>query len=333
MKSYPTLKEVSAKAGVSTALASVVLNGKKSRIMASAATRERILAAAAALGYEPDRNARGLRLSRSFLVGVLAYDISSSFVPEIITGIENTFLHTNYNILLGSYHNPGELHERLELFRKRKADALIVISPALRGIETELAGFSHTVKVLVGQKLDLPRSASVAADREAIGRLAARSLYERGHRHPAYLVNVSCSHAGWDDEWAARGVPKRDLVTVECRNFFSEGEAAATALLTAHPEVTAVFADSDILAAAAVKSALALGRRVPEDLAVLGTDDSDLCRMTTPTLSSIRQLKRERGEIAARMVLDLLEDRAAPDVMLSGELVARESLNPVRPQL
>ena len=328
MKSYPTLKEVSAEAGVSMALASVVLNGKKSRIMASPATRERIFKAAAALGYEPDRNAQGLRMARSFLVGVLAYDISSSFVPEIVTGIENTFLHTKYNILLGSYHSRAELDERLEMFRKRKVDALIVICPSMDNMADALSGFGQTVKVLVGRTVPLPLSAGVETDRDAIGRLAARTLHGLGHRHAGYLVNPHCGHFGWDGEWARLGVPEAQRVVMECRNFFTEGEAAARRMLTEHPEITAIFADSDILAAATVKGAAALGRQVPADLSVLGTDDSELCRMTSPTLSSIGQLKRGRGEIAAKMVLDMLERREVKNITLSGKLVVRESLGP-----
>ena len=95
---YPTLKDVSAEAGVSMALASVVLNGKKGRIKASEDTRRKILEAAEKLGYEPDRNARALRMSRSFLIGVLAYDVSTSFVPEILTGIEKGFMPGGKNI-------------------------------------------------------------------------------------------------------------------------------------------------------------------------------------------------------------------------------------------
>ncbi|MBR2344711.1 MAG: LacI family DNA-binding transcriptional regulator [Lentisphaeria bacterium] len=325
MASYPTLKDVSAAAGVSMALVSVVLNGKKSRIMASPATRERILKAAAELGYEPDRNARGLRMSRSFLIGVLAYEINSSFVPEIVTGIEQKLVHSNYNILLGSYHNEAELSERLEMFRKRKVDALIIICGAAGSVPELLAGFEAVPKVLVGTQLDIPNCACVFSDRRVIGQLAAQSLYERGHRRTGYLMNYNCDGSGWLDAW--RNFPDADEpVTVECRNFFSEGEAAVRKLLTAHPEITAVFADSDILAAAAIKCAVAMGRRVPEDLAVLGTDDSSICQLTTPALSSIRQLKRERGNIAVEMVLDMLENKKCENVALPGELILRESL-------
>ena len=110
------------------ALASVVLNGKKSRIKASPETRKKIIDAAEKIGYEPNRNARALRMSRSFLIGVITYDISSSFIPQILTGIEQGFIHTNYSVLPTSYHSQEEFAESLETFRKRKVDGLIIIT-------------------------------------------------------------------------------------------------------------------------------------------------------------------------------------------------------------
>lgn len=134
---YPTLKDISAEAGVSMALASVVLNGKKSRIKASPATREKILKAAEKFGYEPDRNARALRMSRSFLIGVLTSNISSSFVPNILVGIEKGIMHTNYSLLPVSFQEEKEIASCLEIFRRRKIDGLIIVFTEFREFPKE----------------------------------------------------------------------------------------------------------------------------------------------------------------------------------------------------
>ncbi len=323
----PTLKDISAEVGVSMALVSVVLNGKSGRIMASPETRKRILEAAARLGYEPDRNARGLRMARSFMIGVIVYDIKSSFVPEILAGIESYCLHTPYSVLLGSYRDGDELSERLEVFRKRRVDGLIIIGGSLgTGVE-KLAGFDKIAKVFVGSDPNLPESCSVHVDGNIIGRLAADAFYSRGHRHFGYLSNGAGNQDGWRARLDELGVPKKNRVQVFCHNFLDEGFKATTHLLKQHPEITAVFADSDILGAAVLKAGTALGRRIPEDLAVIGVDDSPICRMVTPELSSIRQPRREQGTIAAATLLDMLDRKNVKKTVMSGELVVRQSLN------
>ena len=179
MANYPTLKDVSAEAGVSMALASVVLNGKKSRIKASPETRQKIIAAAEKFGYEPNRNARALRMSRSFLIGVITYDISSSFIPKILTGIEQGFMHTNYNVLPISYRNDEEFAEALETLRKRKIDGLIIISTHFSGFPEELSMWNRIAKVFIGCNPLLDCTSSVRADGAAVGRAAAEAFLKR----------------------------------------------------------------------------------------------------------------------------------------------------------
>ena len=326
---YPTLKDVSAEAGVSMALASVVLNGKKGRIKASEDTRRKILEAAEKLGYEPDRNARALRMSRSFLIGVLAYDVSTSFVPEILTGIEKGFMHTNYGVLLGSYCTETELTECLEMFRKLKVDGLIIISTEFKKFPDQLAMWNRVAKVFVGSASELPHSSSVCANREDVGILAAQALSAGNHRVYAHVANDRSSNAaGYRRTLIEAGVAPENLITAYAKNYLDQALEAARELLREHPEVTGIFADSDILAAAVVKAAAETGRKIPEELEVIGVDDSMLCQLTTPTLSSIWQPKREQGEIAAELMLKLLKDDHTEQRVLPVKLIVRETLKP-----
>lgn len=326
---YPTLKDVSAEAGVSMALASVVLNGKKGRIKASEDTRRKILEAAEKLGYEPDRNARALRMSRSFLIGVLAYDVSTSFVPEILTGIEKGFMHTNYGVLLGSYCTETELTECLEMFRKLKVDGLIIISTEFKKFPDQLAMWNRVAKVFVGNLSELPFSSSVCASRKDVGIMAAQELLRRNRRCVAHLANErSSNHDGWQNALDQAGISAEKRLTVYSKNYLDQGLATARKLLRDHPEVTGIFADSDILAAAVVKAAAETGRKIPEELEVIGVDDSMLCQLTTPTLSSIWQPKREQGEIAAELMLKLLKDDHTEQRVLPVKLIVRETLKP-----
>jgi len=329
--SYPTLKEISAEAGVSIALVSVVLNGKKGRIMASEQTKAKILAVAKSLGYEPNRNARGLRMQRSFLIGVSVYNISSSFVPEILSGIESEFLHTSYSMLLGAHRNHEELRERLEVFRRRRVDGVILISTDHKFCEEYLGQFPEFPAVAVGCTPELPHCSSVMSDRHEIGSIAAAALLERGHRKIGYLCNDFGNCAGFQDYLKLHYQQQCACFKLECKNYFDPGVDGAMKLLTEHPEITAIFADSDVLGAAVIRAAARLGRSVPRDLAVLGVDDSMLCRLTSPQLSSINQPKREQGSAAARLLMQMLDGGKAEHISFPGKLVCRESLGDIKP--
>ena len=293
---------------------------------ASEATRQKILEAASQLGYVANQNARALRLSCSFLVGVLAYNISTSFVPEIISGIESGLLHTGYSVLLGSFRNDEELTERLEIFRKRKIDGCIVIT-----MDTPTCHLVHRMLpripcAFVGCNPALTDCSSVNADGDSVGRLAAESLYASCHGLFCHFGNSKRLRTSWESRLRELGVPSEHCLNVPCRNFFEEGVSVFRQFLVRHPEVTGVFADGDILGASALKVASMLARRVPDELAVIGVDDSGICTMLTPELSSIRQPRREQGEKASQLLLAQLQGEPCRNLILPVKLITRASL-------
>ncbi|NMA19323.1 MAG: LacI family transcriptional regulator [Lentisphaerae bacterium] len=318
------LKDVSARTGCSSALVSAVLNGRTGRIRASEAMRKRIFKVADELGYVPNRNARGLRMSRSFLIGALAANLSSSFVPEILSGIESRCLHTNYGVLLGDYNNDDELFERWTSFQGRGVDGVICIGKPASFKQCILP--SPTIKcVFVGGCVGDKECGGVWVDRASLLRLAAQAFAERGHRHIAYLTNYSPAECdAWRNALLTYGIVAGPIRT--CHNFFEEGVAVATTILQEHPELTAFFADSDLLGTAILAAARNCGKRVPEDLSVLGIDDSILCRISQPELASLRQPRREQGEKGAELLMQMLDGEPARDIVLQGELVCRASL-------
>lgn len=332
---YPTLKDVSAEAGVSMALASVVLNGKKSRIKASEATRKKILDAAKKFGYEPNRNARALRMSRSFLIGVMTHDISSSFIPQILTGIEQGFMHTNYSVLPISYHNSEEFAEALETLRKRKIDGLVMITTQFKGFPEELSMWNSVAKVFVGCAPQLDCTSSVRTDGFTVGKIAAEAFLKRGCRKFIYLTHSNiqdfCGNCrGWKETLKNAGIPEKDMIGVNTTLDLKESHKTVKVLLSENPDADCVFADSDIMAAAVLKAADELGRKVPDDLQVIGVDDSIICKITTPSLTSIWQPKIKQGEAAAKLMLDLLNENKTDALTLPVHLEERESIKQLK---
>lgn len=332
MPSEITLRDVCAKAGCSPALASVVLNQRKGNIRASEETRAKILAVASELGYVPNRTARCLRMSRSYLLAVIAWNLSSSFVPEILSGIEEQCLNTNYGVLLGAYRTESELFARWEGFRHRGVEGVICIGNALifpRAIREE----SQMKCVFIGGggiEEDKPLEyGRVSVDRSFMNYLAAQAIVERGHRQIGYITNYPPEECtAWRSALNALSVPVGPIC--QCENNLESGITVATSLLKAHPELTAIFTDSDLLGIAVLNAAQICGRHVPEDLSVLGVDDSLLCKACTPNLASLSQPRREQGVQAAAMLIRMLEGGKPEDIVMKGDIVIRGSLGTVR---
>ena len=322
-----SLRDIGERVGCSASVVSAVLNGSGNGIRASAETRQRIRDVANELCYVPNRMARGLRLSRNYLIGVIAADLSSSFVPEILSGIESYCLHTKYGVLLGAYRNDEQLKERWEGFIKRGVDGIICIGNSV--LYSQWARSYEMVKcVYVGdQSAAHSFGGIVQVDKNEVTRLAVNTFAEHGHCHIGYLTNYPVKMCGlWHEELLKHGMANGPVV--HCYNFFDEGFAKATAMLSEHPELTGIFADSDLLGATIIAAARKLGRL--EGLSVLGVDDSTLCRLCDPELSSIRQPRCEQGEKAAEVLLKMLDGGAPENVVLSASVVLRASMKRIK---
>ncbi|MBQ7178035.1 MAG: LacI family DNA-binding transcriptional regulator [Victivallales bacterium] len=320
-----TLKEVSAEAGVSIALASVVLNNKSGRIRASAETRERILSVAKRLGYEPNRTAKALRFSRSFLIGAIAYNIDTSFVPEILAGIEESCLNTNYNVIISSCNNNEDFLTRLNNFRRHGIDGLVLVGYNPYLFKCDIQEYYSGKMAFVGFPSLYSNCSSVYVSAEKIGKLAGEALWGYGHREIGYLC---CTQGtGKLKGLFSVGFLQDDCHIQMCSNSFEKGVETALKMLKEHPEITGIFADSDVLGLAAMKAGMLLGKRIPDELSVIGTDDSLFCHYVTPELSSVRQPRREQGQVATRLLMDMIDGKPPQNVVLDCELVLRGSMS------
>jgi DNA-binding LacI/PurR family transcriptional regulator len=313
-KAPVTLKDVARESGVSNTTASRVITGKESPVLISEATRQRVLQAAARLGYRPNLLARGLRTQRSGTVGVLMADITDPFYAALIPEIASVFAARGYQFLLshaGLDAPPNPAYERL---LGSWVDGLLVLGDHVLGREAEAEVLAHHHHVVgVARVRDNTPIPSVNVDDAAGIRLALDHLLALGHRHIAFVGN----RLTWDmdrrltiflAEMAERGlsVPAEAIALVP--HSAAGGYGAANRLLDANAPVSAVLCAADLLAVGVLSALQEAGVQVPGSVSVIGFDDIPLAAYTTPSLTTIRQPAAALARAAAQLLLDAIEE-------------------------
>lgn len=333
----PTLEQVAALAGVSRATVSRVVNGSP-KVLPH--TVEAVNRAIIELGYVPNRAARALVTRRTDSVALVVPEpdsriFSDPFFAGILRGVSTALAPTSSQLvlLIEPAPAPGQVDDQrlLRYLRGGHVDGAIVVSHHGRDtIIKELAQLPLPI-VFSARPLgvDVPVT-SVDVDNVAGARTAVEHLLSRGRRRlgtitgPLDMTAGVDRLAGFKAVLSEAGLPD-DAVAVG--DFTADGgEAAANQLLTAHPDLDGIFVASDLMATAALRVLSERGRRVPEDVAVVGFDDSVLATTTTPRLTTIRQPVEDLG---ARLVeLLLAKINGAPQAsppLFDTKLIIRDS--------
>ena len=332
----PTVRTVAELAGVSIASASRVLNG----LGASAATERRVKEAAAKVGYVPNAVARSLQARRTDMLALAVQDIGNPVYVAMMRAIEEVAAGAGYRLQVHATHADvaGEV-ELLDGLARRYVDGM-VISP-IRITEEHLAALRRiqTPVVVVGTlPEDLPPGPvpidNVRADSHTGVALAIQHLVATGRRRIGFLngpldtVPGRARQTGYADALVAAGL-NYDEALVEPADFhYAAGRDAAERLLArVGDQLDAILAANDLIAVGALHALLAAGRRVPEDVALVGMDDTELAEMSFPQLSSVSLGSAERGKRAAELLLARLADihRPAQRLSVAPRLVVRAS--------
>lgn len=331
-RARPSLKDVASLAGVSFQTTSKVLRGG-GRVADD--TRARIHRAADELGYVPNEVARSLVTRRTRTIGVLVGDLSDHVVARFVVGAEHEARQRDHAIVVvraGSAD--GEGRRPIRSLLERRVDGVVSFAPQLEADERhgELLRNhvpSVSIHAVPGGGVDL-----VGSDERAVGRLAAEHLVGRhGHDRIGMVTGparrrVSAIRAdAFASAVAAAGVSLPPEAIVEGAWSPESGHDAASELLTRRPDLTAVFVHNDDMAVGVLHAAAALGRSLPDDLAVIGCDDVPVAAHTRPPLTTVRLPFHETGAVAVRLLLERLDAEAAPHrrQLLPVELVVRRS--------
>ncbi|WP_460775492.1 LacI family DNA-binding transcriptional regulator [Microbacterium sp. GXF7504] len=331
LRTTATIEEVARLAGVSRSTVSRVVNGSESVSPEAVAS---VRAAIASLNYVPNRAARSLASNRTMAVGVIIPEdthrfFGDPFFAAIVSGINATIASSPYVLTLYIASNdPGD--KMVGYARSGSIDGAIVVSHHTS--DTFVSAIASTMPVVyAGRPLSVrPNDYYVDVDNTAGARDAVEYLIGQGRRRIATITGPGSMAAGVDRlagyraAMKAAGLPE---VAVEDGDFTAEGGAAAMRRILEGPGLPdAVFVASDLMARGAMSVLQAARVRVPEEIAVMGFDDSQLATNVTPTLTTMRQPSFAQGQTMARVLLELLAG-GEPDhaTILPTELIVRES--------
>jgi DNA-binding LacI/PurR family transcriptional regulator len=324
----PTLADVAARAGVSTALASIVLRDAPG---ASAATRERVRAAAEQLGYRPDSRARLLRSARSRLLGVV-FGVQHAFHGDLLSGLYDAAGEVGYELALSAV-TPGRDETRaVGSLLQDRCEALVLLGP--QSPTASLAALADRLPVVVVARP--VRSAAVdvvrTADDEGV-HLAVEHLVALGHRD---LVHVDGGRApgaaerrrGFREAMGRAGLSPRILAGGLTED---DGAAAARALLDG-PLPTALTVFNDRCALGVLDVLRGAGRRIPAEVSVVGYDDSRIARLASVDLTSVAQDVGQLTTLAVQRAVERLDGApvARRELVVPPRLVVRSTTAPPR---
>ena len=332
----PSMADVAARAGVSYQTVSRVLNQPG---IVRSETRDRVLAAIAETGYTPNRAARALKTTRSSQIGLLT-DGSSLFGPsETVTAIETAAREAGYSVLLttvgsGAAGPAAETSPGSSLIGSG-VDGILVVA-AHEGMQPVVAAAASTIPVLAvsAQSPASTDAAVVGVDQRRGARSVVEHLARTGVRSIAHLAGPS----DWFDARArldgfVEGLEGQGLdgVATAPGDWTPRSGYEVTRELLASGPPEALFAANDMMAIGALHALHEQGLRVPEDIAVVGFDDTDGAAYLTPSLTTVSQPFAELGRLALHRLLQLLEhpeEPGPPPAALAPRLVTRGSTRP-----
>jgi len=327
------MADIARMSGVSISTVSRALAGSP---LIPDATREMIAEIARDNGYVVNPFARGLRLKRTQNIGVvipLGHEkrqlISDPFFLEMLGHLADEITVRGYEILLSKIAapKPGWLEN---LIQSQRTDGLVIIGQSDQHSALNAAGSHYENMVVWGAHLPDQTYCAVGVNNELGGYLATKHLISLGRRRIAFLGDADLPEIGQRRQGYQRACREAGIAydpRLDAPSEFTEETAAQAAerLMASGAEMDAIFAASDVIALASINALKRHGKRVPEDVAVVGFDDSTIAAHTNPPLTTIRQDLNK----AARLLIDLLFQRIEGDepkgALMEPELIVRKS--------
>ncbi|WP_026688864.1 LacI family DNA-binding transcriptional regulator [Alteribacter aurantiacus] len=333
-----TIKDIAKAAGVSVTTVSRALNDYSD---VNEKTKARIKDIATQLNYSPNALARSLVMSKSHTIGLLVSELNRSgakdmFTYEVMCGINDAASDQNYDLILFST-NPIKQEQKSysQLCRERQVEGVI-----MQGIKTDDPYLEEVIEsnipcVLVDVELEGDNVGYVSTDNVFGAQMAIKHLINLGHENIAMVNGHNQARVsqrrfeGYERALKEAGIPMQEHYVVEGDFLEPKAETVATKLLTEHPEITAIFCASDLMALGVLRAAERVGKKVPEDLSIVGYDDIMLAQYAHPPLTTVAQDKYQIGYESSRLLTAMLQQETKKrKVILDNQLIVRGSTAP-----
>jgi LacI family transcriptional regulator len=331
-----TIKDIANAVGVSCTTVSNVIHGRAGRV--SAETITRINEAIDKLGYVPNMSARSLVSSSSMVIGMISHlktntketIIEDPFHSAFIGSIEKTLRENGYYLMVRAVETTADL---LAFLRNWNVDGLF-FTGVFEDEFFEALNELNIPIVLIDSYVPESNMCNVGLEDYNGGYTATRYLIEKGHKQIAFASPtiktrgvVSERFLGYKQALSEANLTFRSDLVFE-QELDTETTISLGRRLAARNDVTAVFATADILAAGIMAGIQQSGKKVPDDISVIGFDDINLCRLTSPTLTTIHQDAPYKGKLAVNFLIDLLEKNPLNnrEIILPIHLVERDSV-------
>ena len=333
----PTLKDVAARAGVGTATVSRVLTGNG---YASREARDRITAAAVELGYKPSSIARGLKLQRTEMLGLLVADITNPFYSYVASGALQAATEAGHHLILcATNEDPRMESEYVDVLMEARVDGIVAVPTG-----ANLSDWGHVLEfgmkvVLIDRGLDsLADVPTVMVDNVDGALQGTRHLIGLGHRRIAILTGPVETTTGGDRLEGYLAAHRDAGLEVDesliRHGSFMRGQAAVAVreVLALPQPPTALFAANNVLGEVSLTAIRDVGLRIPDDISLVVFDDVAWTRHMTPAITVVAQPMQELGRVGVRRLLESLgrrepESNGRQD-RLPVELIVRASCGP-----
>jgi len=327
----PTIYDIARLAGVSTATVSKVFNQTGN---ISEKTRRRILEISRELNYQPNVLASALNGKKTFSLGLLIPDMVNPFFAELARNVEDRAQELGFNLIICNTDNDMKKEVKyIQLLRQKSVDGIIVAT-GVRNDEFLKELIDQNVPVaLVAREMSVLATSTVLVDDFAGGYNATRHLIDLGHKRIAVIaesMSVSSSKErvrGYRHALEEAGLDYAEELVAASDFSIESGRETAQAILRQAERPTAIFACNDLLAIGAMQAAKELGIRVPEELSVVGFDNTILASITDPPMTTVAQPIRAMGHQVVDLIVSEINETSTVKqrVVLLPELIVRQS--------
>ena len=334
MEKRPTINDVARLSGVSKRTVSRVINGSAN---VGKATRENIQKVIDELGFSPDKQARGLAASRSFLLGLIYDNPDALYIDQVQRGVLSVCSEKGYELVVHpcDYVEADFVEKCVKFVKRSNIDGVVILPPVSESKELANALSKNNINYVRMASLDLDDHANIVVsdDRAALSDLA-RYLVSLGHRNIAVISGPQKYYSsierleGFCDTLEELGITLPENNIVEGKNTYESGITCARQLLAQSNRPEVIFANNDEMAAGVLKAAHEMEIKVPHELSIAGFDDNLLASRVIPSLTTVQRPVNTMAALAAKKIITKIQNQPSDELenyLVKPRLIIRES--------